>query len=132
MMAVLALIDLPWQSDQNHKFESSGERGIEIIPNTNMMIYKKELQKQNSFNQNESIMVIHRFFDENNKNSEMKIEEFLQHRIYGCDVIITNVSSTSQELQCLWQIPEGSVPLKNSNYQKSNSMTLKPYTTETY
>ena len=132
MMAVLALLDLPWQSNQNHKFDPSGERGIEIIPATNMMIYKKELQKQNSFNQNESIMVIHRFFDENNKNSEMKIEEFMQQRIYGCEVIITNVSSSSQELQCLWQIPEGSVPLKNSNYQKSNSLTLKPYTTQTY
>ena len=131
MMAVMALLDLPWQSDQTHRFDPSGERGIEIIPNSNMMIFKKELQNT-EFNQNESIMVIHRFFDENNRNSEMKIEEFLQQRIYGCEVIITNVSSSSQELQCLWQIPEGSVPLKNSNYQKSNSMTLKPYTTQTY
>ena len=73
MMAVMALLDLPWQSDQTHRFDPSGERGIEIIPNSNMMIFKKELQNT-EFNQNESIMVIHRFFDENNKNSEMKIE----------------------------------------------------------
>ena len=131
MMAVLALMDLPWQSDQSHKFEPHGERGLEIIPNTNMLIYKKELQKT-EYEVNENIMVIHRFFDENNKTSEMKITEFLPQRVYGGEVIITNVSSFSQELQCLWQIPEGSVPLKNTNYQKSNSADMKPYTTQTY
>lgn len=131
LMAVLALIDLPWQSDPSHQFNPSGERGIEIVPNTNMMIYKKELQNT-EYDINENIMVIHRFFDENNKSSEMKIVEFLPQRVYGCEVIITNVSSSTQELQCLWQIPEGSVPLKKSNYQKSESVSLKPYSTVTY
>ena len=96
-----------------------------------MIIFKKELQKT-KFDINENIMVIHRFYDEYNKNSEMKIVEFFPQRVYGCQVIITNVSSFTQELQCLWQIPAGSVPLNDANYRKSNSMSMKPYTSETY
>lgn len=131
LVATISLMDLPWQSDSTHSFDPYSERGIEITPKTNMIIFKKELQKtDNEFNEN--IMAIHRFFDEDNKNSEMKIVEFLPQRVYGCEVIITNVSSFTQELQCLWQIPAGSVPLQNSNYQKSNSVSLKPYTTQTY
>jgi hypothetical protein len=131
LMAVLALMDLPWQSSPDHSFDSHGERGIQITPRTNMLLYKKELEVT-SFDCDENIMVIHRFFDEGNKNSEMKITEFLPQRVYGCEVIITNVSSSSQELQCLWQVPEGTVPLKKYNYQKSESLTLNPYSTETY
>ena len=130
-MAVLALMDLPWQSSSEHSTDPHGERGIRITPKTNMLIYKKELQITD-YEANENIMVIHRFFDEGNKSSEMKIEEFLPQRVYGCEVIITNVSSNTQELQCLWQIPEGAVPLKKCNYQKSESLDLNPYSTEIF
>jgi hypothetical protein len=131
LVATCALMDLPWQSDPNHVFDSYKERGIEITPKSNMVIFKKELQKtDNEFNEN--IMVIHRFFDENNRSSEVKIVEFMAQRVYGCEVIITNVSSFTQELQCLWQIPAGSVPLKDANYQKSTSISMKPYTTQIF
>ena len=131
LVATVALMDLPWQSSPDHISDPYSERGIKITSKTNMIIFKKELQKT-EFDMNENIMVIHRFYDEYNKNSEMKIVEFLPQRVYGCQVIITNVSSFTQELQCLWQIPAGSVPLKDANYQKSNSVSMKPYTTETY
>ena len=110
LMAVLALVDLPWNSHSDHSIEPYSERGLRIVPKTNMMVYKKELQTTD-YEANENLMVIHRFFDENNRNSEMKIIEFMAQRVYGCEVIITNVSSFTQEIQCLWQIPEGAVPL---------------------
>jgi hypothetical protein len=82
LMAVLALIDLPWHSASDHSFEPHGERGIQIVSKTNMLIYKKELQNTD-FEVNENLIVIHRFFDEDNRDSEMKITEFLPQRVYG-------------------------------------------------
>ncbi|CAI2372903.1 unnamed protein product [Moneuplotes crassus] len=129
LMALLALIDLPWQSTE-HKIDPKGERGICIKAETNLLIYKKELQTT-EYDQDENLMVIHRFFDVDNRTSEIKIEEFMTQRVYGCEIIISNVSSSTQEIQYLHQIPANSVPLKNHNYQSSSSISIAPYSTHT-
>jgi len=126
----LALMDLPFES-LNHKFEANGGRGIKITANSNLVLFKKEIKEANA-ELDTNLLVIHRFFELNNKNSEKKIKEFLTNQVYGCEVITTNVSQRSQKFQILWQIPEGSLPLQRTNYQKSENRTLNPYTTQTF
>jgi len=75
IIAVLALIDLPFQSI-NHKFEVTGGRGIQITANSNLVLFKKEI-KEAQAELDTNLLVIHRFFEPNNKQSEKKIKEFL-------------------------------------------------------
>lgn len=42
------------------------------------------------------------------------------------------MSNKSKEFQLLWQIPEGSLPLLNITYQKSENHKLEPYSTTTF
>jgi len=95
------------------------------------MLFKKEIKRAPAEIGNK-IHVIHRFFEYGNEHAEKKITTFMTHQIYGCEVIITNVSSRKLTFQLLWQIPQGSLPLKNSNYQKSESHTLDSYSTNTF
>ena len=48
------------------------------------------------------LLVIHRFFDNTNRNSETEIKEFLVDEVYGCEVIITNVSNSAKNFSILW------------------------------
>lgn len=93
LVAVLALLDLPYLSP-NHKFETTSGRGINIHANSNLVLFKKEI-KEAEADLDTILLVIHRFFELDNKNSEKKIKEFLTNQIYGCEVIITNVSQRS-------------------------------------
>jgi len=75
-----------------------------------MVIFKKEIRESQA-ELEDNLLVIHRFFEYNNQLSDTKIKEFLTNSVYGCEIIITNVSSKKQQFRILWQIPEGALPL---------------------
>ncbi len=56
-------------------------------------------------------------------------EEFLINKAYHCEVILTNVSPKEHTFSVLYQIPQGSLPLKKSKYLKSKQFTMDKYTT---
>lgn len=67
-------------------------------------MFKKEVRETQA-DLSENLLVIHWLFDYNNQLAETKIKEFLTNSVYGCEVIISNVSSKKQEFWVLWQIP---------------------------
>ena len=129
-VSVVSFLNLPFESP-TQSLESLGDKGVKITASDNLVLYKKEI-KEAPADLDTNILVIHRFFEENNRSSEKKIKEFLVNHVYGCETIITNVSATTQTFQILWQIPEGSLPLQNTNYQKSENKSLNPYSTTTF
>ena len=124
------VLDLDYTS-KNHSIRSIGGKGIAVLAASNLVVFKKEIKEAKSELDN-NILVIHRFFESGKKNSEEKVKEYLTHQIYGCEVIITNVSSKNQIFQVLWQVPEGSLPVYTTNYQKSENKSLNAYSTMTF
>lgn len=57
------------------------------------------------------------------------MQEFLINEVYACQVIVTNISNKHINFQALTQVPEGSLPLFNSHYQKSHNLSLSPFST---
>ena len=100
MVATLALLDLPFKS-ANHGFQSKEGRKLEVKAADNLVLFKREIKEAPADIQND-LLVIHRFFDYFNRASESKIREFLRDEVYGCEVIITNVSASSKDFQVLW------------------------------
>jgi hypothetical protein len=130
MVCSWAVLDLE-PASKNHVIKATGGKGISVKPASNIVLFKKEIQETEAEIDN-NLLVIHRFFELNNKGSQEKLKEFLTHQVYGCEVIITNVSTSAQDFQVLWQIPEGSLPVFNTNYQKSQNMALSGYSTTTF
>lgn len=75
LITAIALVDLPFDS-HNHRFAATSGRGINIHAASNMILFKKEI-KEAEAEPDTNLLVIHRFFELNNKNSEKKIKEFL-------------------------------------------------------
>lgn len=63
-------------------------------PEINMLVYCKEVKEVES-ELKDTIMVIHRYFDINDRNSETKLKEFLINIPYGCEIIMTNISAST-------------------------------------
>ena len=57
--------------------------------------------------------------------------EFLVHTVYGCQVVVTNPTSSRQRLTVLTQLPVGAIPLAGGQYTKSVLLDLEPYRTQT-
>ena len=58
---------------------------------------------------------------------EKQVDEFLYRKVYGCEVMITNMSVSQQQFQLLIEIPEGALPVKSMDYTMTKSITVKSY-----
>merc|ERR1719204_1019059 len=59
----------------------------------------------------------------------VKRDQLLTQKIYGCRIVITNVSSQKYNVEVLPQIPTGSVPVMSGFRTKNQIVILKPYQT---
>ena len=130
IIAVLAIIDLPF-NEPNHSVSIEGDKGIKVKAASNFVVFKKEI-KEAEAEIDTNLLSIHRFYEFNNSGSKKKLKEFITHQVYTCEVVVTNVSTDHQTFQVLWQIPEGSLPVSNTNYQKTETKELGAYTTLTF
>ena len=128
IVAALAFLDLPTESAE-HGYKTIEGRTLEVKAASNMIIFKKEV-KQCSGDIRTNILVAQRYVDWEIKGDEdEKIEEYLVNHIYEAQVIITNISTKSLNFNVLLQIPQGSLPVSDSPYQKSHSVSLNSYST---
>ena len=69
--------------------------------------------------------------EEGQQRDKFVTQEFLVHTVYGCQVVITNPTSSPQKLDVLLQIPVGALPVLNSQATRSAQIDLQPYNTQT-
>ncbi|KAA0151238.1 hypothetical protein FNF29_04713 [Cafeteria roenbergensis] len=57
--------------------------------------------------------------------------EFLRNKVYGAQVVVTNVSSSSRDLRVLLQIPQGALPVRSGFVTRTLDVRLSAYETRT-
>lgn len=82
----------------------------------------------------QGIQLYQRYFDPRNRyryseqdpdiEEVVRVDEFIQDRLYGCQVIITNSSVSGQQVNMLLEVPNGAVPVYGVDYQSIKSLTL--------
>lgn len=113
-IAILALLDLPFRAE-SHGLRANEGRKLEVKAANNLIMFVKEIRETDSSPET-SVTVVQRYFDLGDRLQERELEDFLINRAYGCEVIMTNVSSRQQEFSVLVQIPQGSLPLQKTQF----------------
>ncbi|MBF0224487.1 MAG: hypothetical protein HQK76_03440 [Desulfobacterales bacterium] len=137
MMFALSVLDIPF-SAKEHKTTYDKNKMI-LKAESPIIIYSKEIQETKISKSNQPILVSQNFFMssdryiyENNESIEKYIsEEFLLHVVYGCQIIITNPSTSRKKLDVLIQIPQGAIPVNKSQYTNSIHINIGSYATKT-
>jgi hypothetical protein len=137
MLLALALLDLPFESPKHEtKFEGAK---MTIIPGGPLVVFHEELKPAPAADGSAKVLVSQNFFrhgdryrQENGEQVDKFVsEEFLVHTVYGCQIVITNPTSSRQKLNVLLQIPRGAIPVLNSQATKTVHLQLEPYHTQT-
>lgn len=86
-----------------------------------------------------SVLVGQQYFDPRDRTKQhrgstvdkfLASPEFLYQKVYGCQVVITNMSSGALSLDVLLQVPQGSVPVANGSVLSSQQVDLTAYATK--
>jgi len=139
LIATLSLISLPFKPE-NHTQSPFEGRGIEIQAASDFITFTKAVTEAQPELKTD-ILITQRFFDPQEKYTESEdepgvqvekeVDQYIFNKVYGSTVIITNSSSSLQQLQVLVEIPEGAIPVNALDYTKSHNIQLGSFTTQT-
>ena len=137
ILCALAVLDLPFEAGA-HASEFKAAH-MTLSAKTPIVAYYKEI-KESPAVEKTLVLVSQNFyraddryrFDNNERFDKYVTEEFLVHVVYGCQVVMTNPTSSPQKLDLLLQIPRGAMPATNGFYTKGQYMLLQPYSTATF
>ena len=136
MMFALAVLELPFEAKE-HKSEVKDAQ-VTLTPGSPLVVFHKEIKEAQAA-QRTSILVSQNFFrhgdryryEQGEKLDKFVTDEFLVHVVYGCQVVITNPTSSPQKLDVLLQVPRGAMPVQNGFYTRGIHLDLQPYHTTT-
>ena len=138
MMLALAVLDLPFEPGEH---ESKLEQAkLTLTPASDAVVFHKEINPAAAGAAKTPILVSQNFFRhgdryrhvDNERFDKYVTDEFLVHVAYGCQVVVTNPTSSPQKLDVLVQIPKGAIAVLNGKPTRSVHVDLQPYRTLTF
>ncbi len=137
MMFALSVLDLPFTSPE-HKSDFDGPK-MDLAAGGPIVIFHEEIKPARDVARQTPILVSQNFFrhgdrfryENNEKLDKYVTDEFLIHTTYGCQVVVTNPTSSPRKLDMLLQIPVGAMPVLGAKQTRSAHIHLAPYNTQT-
>ena len=137
-MLALAVLDLPLESE-NHDITFDGPEMRIKAAGPIITLDEQVREVSVDYDAATQVLVRQNFYRRDDRYRQVDgqqrdnfvTDEFLIHTVYGCNVIVSNTSSSPQKLDILIQIPEGAIPVSGTRYTKTASVQLKPYQTHT-
>lgn len=137
MMFALSVLDLPFESKKAEVKFAAGS--MEFKPAAPVIVFHEEVRPAEPLKDQINILVSQNFYKQGDRFREENGEkldkfiagEFVVHTVYGCQVVVTNPTSSKQKLTVLLQLPVGSIALNNGQFTNSILVNLEPYRTQT-
>jgi len=138
MMLALAVLDLPFEADlPATSFEDSA---MTIVSKGLTIVCHMEVKEAERLKDAAPILVSQNLFLSSDRYAyegaervdKFVTDEFVTHAVYGCQVVLTNPTSSRQKLDVLLQVPRGAVPVKNGFYTRGVHVRLEPFSTTTF
>jgi hypothetical protein len=140
MVLALAVLDLPFPSGARAAKTERKENRVTLTPAGKGILFHQEIRAAEPDNEGAKLLVSQNFYRQGDRFIEEAGEkldkfvtgEFLTGVVYGCQVVVTNPSSSVQKLDLLFQIPKGAVPVLQTQMTRSMPIVLEPYHTGTF
>ncbi len=137
MLLALAVLDLPFEAPE-HEFDYA-DNNMTLVPKSNLIAFYQQIRPAVFDRRESNVLVSENFFrrddryktEDGKKYDKFVTKEFLAHVLYGGQVVITNPTSTPQDIDLLIQIPAGAIPAAGSQETRTIQMDLNAFSTKT-
>ena len=137
MMFALSVLDLPFVAGEQELVLD--ETTLRMVNDGPAIVFHEELKAVEVADEQAPILVSQNFFRhgdryihvDNEQRDKFVTSEFLVHTVYGCQVVITNPTSSRQKLDVLLQVPIAALPVLGGRATRSVHMELEGFRTQT-
>jgi hypothetical protein len=138
MLLALSFLDLPFEAAE-HEIEFDGAR-MTMKTAGPMILLREDLQAAQTAEGEAPLLISQNFyrhddrylFVDNQRRDKFVTREFLRGIAYGCEVVLTNPTSTPRELEVLMQIPEGAIALEKGSVTIGRTIYLDAYEAQSH
>lgn len=138
---VISFLNLDSEAESYEFTEEEKSYFINVKNNT--ILFFKHLKENDECEEDNSnnILAAQKWFDstereiydpERNKKVEKKVKYFLKGKIYGSQLVISNVSSLEQDIQIITEVPQGSIPISKNDFHLNYDVKISPFSTKKY
>ena len=136
MMFALSLLDVPFSAEEHDLTIEDGV--LNLTAKSPVIVFHEEVEETPVAEDSSPILVSQNFFREDDRylvgpdgqtSDKFVTEEFLTGVLYGSQVVVTNPTSSTRNLEVLLQIPRGALPAAGSNYTDTEHVQLAPFST---
>ncbi len=140
MLLALAVLDLPFEAVGDEDSAKIDGARLTLTPSSPAILFHKEIREAGAAGQAGQLLVSQNFFREGDRYEQRGTDErvdkfvtaeFLTGVVYGCQVVVTNPTSSLQRLDLLQQIPQGAIPVSGSKVIANGALRLESYQTHT-
>ena len=136
MMLALSLLDLPFQADEPDTKYANQQMTLAAAGPT--IVFQEQIREVKDWEKDSSVLLSQNFFRADDRYEMVRGErrdkfvsdEFLKHVVYGCQIVLTNPTSSRQKIQLLLQIPHQSLPTNGGKATKTIDLEVDPYHTQ--
>ncbi|MBT7302623.1 MAG: hypothetical protein HN849_24050, partial [Victivallales bacterium] len=137
MLMALALLDLPFEGDAPEPVFDGPS--MTITPKHSVIVFHQQIREAKLAADAAPLLLGQNFFaaddryrhEGNRKFDKFVTEEFQSGRIYGCQVVVTNPTSTPREIDVLLRIPLGAMPVNKGFRTRGVHLGTGGYATKT-
>jgi hypothetical protein len=137
MMFALSVTDLPFEPAKHLIGFENGK--MNLAPASPVVAFHEEVRRTDAPDGKVPVLVGQNFYKPNDRFIDVNGErmdkyvtgEFIINTVYGCQVVVTNPTSTRQRLSVLVQVPTGAIPVANGMNTRTVPVDLEPYRTHT-
>ncbi|MBK8097155.1 MAG: hypothetical protein IPK26_08610 [Planctomycetes bacterium] len=135
MLLALAVLDLPFTATEP-TLARDGER-VTLRAATPVLLVRQELRSATPADAPAPVLLsqnLYRLddryrFEGNERFDRFVTDEFLANVVYGCQVVLTNPTSTPRRLELLLQIPQGAIPVLSGFKTRGTPIELGAFAT---
>lgn len=136
ILLALAVLDLPFKAGE-HDYQYK-EGGMVFTAANDLILFHKQVQQAEGQVNKAALLINQSFFarddryryDNNERFDKFVENEFEKGRVYGCQLVITNPTSTRRKVDILQQIPSGAIVVLGGMQTQSRHAVLQPYSTQ--
>lgn len=137
ILLALAVLDLPFESPPHEsQFEN---RQMKLQSTGPLVVFHEEILPAVAPEGSGLLLVSQNYFKHGDRHrtengeqvDKFVSDEFLIHTVYGCQIVITNPTSSRQKLNVLTQIPRGAMAVLGGRPTATLHLDLEPYHTQT-
>ncbi|HVY62499.1 MAG TPA: hypothetical protein VHF22_12640, partial [Planctomycetota bacterium] len=138
MMLALSVLDLPFDvARPEAQFDGAK---MTLRPKGPTLVFHKEIKESAPAKGAAPVLVGENYFRASDRYrweggerlDKFVTDEFLVATAYGCQVVVTNPTSSRRKLEVLLQIPRGAVPIQHGFFTKGLDIQLEAYSTTTF